>query len=450
MDGATTARPALPPRTLRMLEAPVLPTLLRLAAPNLAEAAARIGFIAADAVFVGWLGADALAGVSLVFPIFLLMQMVSASGFGTGVAAGVARALGAGDREGADRLAAHALWLALGAGALSSAAVLAGGSALWRALGAEGAALEAASTYAAVTFGGIVLVWLMNLLANVARGTGAMPVAAGAIVLGEAVHLTLSPCLVLGLGPFPAMGVAGAALAILGAYGTGAAMLLAYLLSPRSAARIRRGALALRWAALRVILSVGGLTAVTVLLTQATSLAATALVAGFGAAALAGFGAAQRLELLQIPLTFALGSAVIAMVAANLGAGRMARARQVARAGMAIAGVIGLGFGAVALLLPASWMGLFVAGEAAEAGALYLRCLGAMLPVFGVALGAAFALLGMGEAGRPAVAGLVRFLAVAIGGWAALGFGMLGLFVAIALAALAFSILLLAWARRLL
>src|SRR5258708_26481901 len=106
------AHPNLPARTRLLLEGPLLQTLLRLAAPNLGEAAARIAFIACDAVFVGWLGTDALAGVSLVFPIFLVMQMTSANGLGAGVSSSIARAMGAGRRDDADARAAHALLLA--------------------------------------------------------------------------------------------------------------------------------------------------------------------------------------------------------------------------------------------------------------------------------------------------------------------------------------------------
>ena len=72
-------------RTQRILEAPVLPLLLSLAAPNIGEAAARITFLTADALFVSWLGSDALAGVAVVFPLFLILQTATASGFGSGV-----------------------------------------------------------------------------------------------------------------------------------------------------------------------------------------------------------------------------------------------------------------------------------------------------------------------------------------------------------------------------
>lgn len=75
----------LPARTQRILEAPVLPLLLSLAAPNIGEAAARITFLTADALFVSWLGSDALAGVAVVFPLSLILQTATASGIGSGV-----------------------------------------------------------------------------------------------------------------------------------------------------------------------------------------------------------------------------------------------------------------------------------------------------------------------------------------------------------------------------
>src|SRR5262249_54751578 len=158
--------------------------------PNLGEAAARIAFIACDAVFVGWLGTDALAGVSLVFPIFLIMQMTSASGLGAGVAAAVGRALGAGRPEDASALAAHALMPAVACAALFALPMLGFGAAAYEALGARGPALVAAVTYSDLVFGaGALAVWGMNLLANAVRGTGNMAVPASAIVAGELVHL---------------------------------------------------------------------------------------------------------------------------------------------------------------------------------------------------------------------------------------------------------------------
>ena len=101
------------PRTRVLLEAPIASTLVRLAAPNMLVmlAQATVGLI--ETYFVGWLGTDALAGVALVFPLVMLMQMMSAGAMGGGISSAVARALGAGRGADADALALHALVIAL-------------------------------------------------------------------------------------------------------------------------------------------------------------------------------------------------------------------------------------------------------------------------------------------------------------------------------------------------
>src|SRR2546428_163678 len=124
------------PRTRRMLEGPIAPTLLALAAPNVVMLVAQVAISVLEAYFVGWLGADALAGVSVTFPLVMLMQTMSAGGMGGGVASAIARALGAGRREDASRLVAHAIVIAL-----------AGGPAIYGAMGAHGGALDAVVVY---------------------------------------------------------------------------------------------------------------------------------------------------------------------------------------------------------------------------------------------------------------------------------------------------------------
>src|SRR5512145_2466288 len=135
------------PRTRLLLEGPVAATLLRLAAPNVLVMVLQAAVSTLDAVFVGWLGSDALAGVSLVFPLVMLMQTMSAGGMGGGVASAVARALGAGRRADANALAAHAVIIAVTMSALFTGAILAGGPAIYRAMGGQGATLDAALAY---------------------------------------------------------------------------------------------------------------------------------------------------------------------------------------------------------------------------------------------------------------------------------------------------------------
>ncbi|HXL45177.1 MAG TPA: MATE family efflux transporter, partial [Candidatus Binatia bacterium] len=162
------------PRTRRLLEGPIAPTLLALAAPNVVMLVAQVAITVLEAYFVGWLGADALAGVSVTFPLFMLMQTMSAGGMGGGVAAAVARALGAGRGADASRLVTHAIVIALALAMLFTGITLAGGRTIYGAMGARAGALEAALAYSNVIFAGAVAVWLFNTLASVVRGTGNM------------------------------------------------------------------------------------------------------------------------------------------------------------------------------------------------------------------------------------------------------------------------------------
>ena len=350
----------LSPRTQRLLEAPVLPLLLSLAAPNVGEAVARITFLAADAIFVSWLGSDALAAAAVVLPLFLILQTATASGIGSGVSSSIGRALGAGDRALASSLAGVAAIIAVVGAAITSGALLLFGPGLYAAMGLAAAPLELAIVYGAVLFGGSGFVWLMNVLANVSRGAGNMVVPATAIVIGEVFHLALSPALILGWGPFPELGIAGAALAALAAYAVGAAILVGHLASSAALVRLERIYLRLKRDEVVAILQVGAVAAGSAVLLQLTIFFMAGLIAGLGSATVAAYGAALRLELLQFPVTFAFGSAVITMVATAAGARDYDRARRAAWTGAAVTGAIGLGGGWRALRLGGGALAVFV------------------------------------------------------------------------------------------
>src|SRR5215468_12026166 len=147
--GSTTVRtagratgPGYDRRTRLLLDAPIAATLMRLAAPNVLVmlAQASVGLI--ETYFVGWLGTEALAGVALVFPLVMLMQMMSAGAMGGGISAAIARALGGGRRADADALALHATVIALVFGITFTTTLLAGGPALYATMGGSGASLS--------------------------------------------------------------------------------------------------------------------------------------------------------------------------------------------------------------------------------------------------------------------------------------------------------------------
>jgi putative MATE family efflux protein len=414
-------KPAYDPRTRALIEGPIVKTLVRLAAPNVLVMLAQTSVGLIETYFVGKLGTDSLAGVALVFPIVMLMQMMSAGAMGGGISSAIARALGAGRRDDANALALHALVIALAFGLAFTVTVLPGGRWLYAAMGGSGASLDAALIYSTVVFTGAILVWLFNSLANVVRGTGNMAVPALITCIGVVVLIPLSPCLIFGLGPLPRLGVAGGAVAVLIYYAVGSIALAVYLRSGRSVVRLSFRGVRLRWTLFRDILGVGAVAALITVQTNLTIAIATGFVGAFGSAAIAGYGTASRLEYLLIPLVFGLGGPLVAMVGTNIGAGRPDRALRVAWIGAAIAAGLCEFIGVCAAVFPQAWLSLFDSDPAMlDAGTRYLHVVGPAYGLFGLGMALYFASQGAGRLLWPLLANMARLLIAAIGGWLAL------------------------------
>src|SRR6201991_4753537 len=174
-------------RRAALLNAPILPTLLRLALPTVTVLVAQTAVNIAEAYYVGYLGTDALAGAALVFPIFMLMTMMSNGGFGSGVASSVARAIGAGRRDDANAALFHAMVLAVILGGLFTLGATIGGPVLYRALGGHGGALDAALNYSNYLFAAAIPVWVVNLQQAALRGSGNVRVPALVTLVGAIV-----------------------------------------------------------------------------------------------------------------------------------------------------------------------------------------------------------------------------------------------------------------------
>jgi putative MATE family efflux protein len=415
---------ALDPRTRRLLEAPIVPTLLKLAAPNVVVMVAQASVGLIETFFVGKLGTDALAGMALVFPIVMLMQMTSAGAMGGGIASSIARALGARRRDDADALVLHAIAIAVGFGLLFMVAMLLGGRWLFTLMGGTGASLDAALVYSNVAFAGAVLVWLFNSLAAVVRGTGNMAVPANVTVAGVVVLIPLSPLLIFGWGPIPGLGIAGGAVALLVYYLGGTLALWAYLRSERSLLKPSWAKVHWRWPLFRDILRIGLVGAVSTVATNLSIGIATALTGHFGAGAIAGYGTASRLEYLLVPLVFGLGAPLVAMVGTCIGAGQRERALRATWAGAAIAFALSGAIGLAAALFPRPWLLLFGNDPAMlEAGSQYLRAVGPFYGFFGVGLVLYFASQGAGRLLWPVLGNIARLIVAGLGGWLALRWG---------------------------
>ena len=340
----TAAAPSPPvhsPRTQALLHGPIVPTLLRLAWPNVLVMLAQASTGLIETWFVSRLGTDALAGMALVFPGFMMMQMLSAGAMGGGISSAIARALGARRRDDA-----------------------------------------------------------------------ALAICASVVLL-----VPLSPCLIFGLGPFPALGIAGGGVAVVFTTALTTLMLGWYILSGRCLVRLRL--VRPRWPLFRDIFRVGAVAAVTTLQTTLTVALTTALVgAAAGPDAIAGYGTGGRLEYLLVPLVFGLGAPLVALVGTNIGAGQRTRALRIALIGGGAAFVLTEALGVAAAIWPTAWLGLFGHDPHMLAtGTAYLRVVGPAYGFFGLGLSLYFASQGAGRLFWPLFAGLLRLIIAIGGGW---------------------------------
>src|SRR4051812_44610408 len=359
-------------------------------------------------------------------------------------AATAPRAAGSARRADADALAMHAVVIALGFAAAFTLGVLGGGRWLYTAMGGSGRALDAALVYSNWIFAGAVLVWVFNSLAAVVRGTGNMALPAWVTCVGVAILIPVSPALIFGWGPFPALGIAGGAVALVSYYAAGSAALAAYLCSGRAVVRPTLGGAGFRWAFFRDILRVGLVAALVTVATNLTIMIGTALVGSFGPAAIAGYGTGARLEYLLVPLVFGLGAPLVAMVGTAIGAGERERALRTAWIGAGIALALTEAIGLAAAAFPVAWISLFDTNPATiEAGSSYLRVVGPFYGMFGLALALYFASQGAGRLLWPLIGNLTRLAIAAVLGWLALAWtGELALvFVAQSLALAAFALI---------
>jgi putative MATE family efflux protein len=401
-----------------LLVGPIIPTLLRFALPNMAAMLATALAAIAETSYVGHFGTPALAGMALVFPFVMLQTMMSAGAMGGGVSSAISRALGAGDHGRANELAVHALWIAFAMGSAYLVLMEFFGSALLYALGGRGEALAQAVAYSEVAFAGSIFVWIVNTLASVIRGSGNMLIPSITLFALSIAQVIFGGALGLGWGPLPEMGMQGVAAGSLIAYGAGAAYLWIYLASGRARVSLSIRRTAIDKKQLKDILRVGAVACISPLQTVLTILVLTRLVAEFGTHALAGYGIGIRLEFLLVPIAFAIGVASVPLVGMAIGAGNIKRARQAAWTAAAVATTVLGSLGLLVTFAPDLWTTLYTRDESVlESARSYFLWAGPFYGLFGLGLSLYFSSLGAGKALGPVLAGTLRLLFVAVGGF---------------------------------
>lgn len=419
-----------------LLTAPIGRSLLRLAGPTTGLMVVQILVAAIDVWLIGRLGTEALAAVALVFPFQMLMQNIAMGGMGGSVASSMARALGAGRLDDARALVVHALVLAAVLGIAFTALAWTIAPALYRLMGGDGGALQAALAYSHVWFAGAVLLWLFAFLASLLRGGGDAVTPGLYGLIASMVYVPMAAILALGVGSWPGLGLIGLALAAIVTTAANVVLLGRVLWRGRLGFVPSFRDLRLQGRLLAEILRVGLLGSLSTLTANATAMVMAGLVGQFGIAALAGYGIGVRLEFMVAPIAFGIGTGLTTLVGVAAGAGAWARAVRAAWiGGLASFGSIGL-IGWTVALMPGTWARLFTSDPAVvDASVAYITRVAPFYCLFGLALTLYFASQGAGRMTVPAVAGIVRMIATILAGWLAVetfGLGLAGVFAAIA------------------
>lgn len=390
-----------------LLSGPLLPQLARLAMPTVAVMLLVTLLSVAETYFVSALGTEAIAAAALVVPVMLLMTMVSNGGIGGGVSSAIARALGAGRQDEAEGLAWHALLLGLFFGVLFTASLWLGGPALYRFLGGSGSTLDQALRYSNILFGAAALSWTQTLLMAALRGAGNVKMPAIIVAGSVAIGLLISPALISGWYGLPSLGVAGAGVAQVMTQALGLVAVVAYMRSSASPLQLRRQPF--DRAQVSAILGVGLPSSLNAAMSNLALTAVTAAAGSYGLDALAGYGIASRLDALLVPVLFGFGTAAVTLVATNLGAGQVARARQAALLNALFVAALVETLGLVMALWPELWMGSFThRAEVLQPGRLYLMIIGPTYGLTGFTMALYFAGQGARRIAWPLAATMVR------------------------------------------
>lgn len=407
--GVSFFRESLRDNETDLTRGPIGRALGLLAIPMMLEMSMESIFAIVDIAFVSRLGTDAIASVGITEALISVLYAI-AVGLGMGVTAMVSRRIGAGEQEAAARVTGQAIWVGA---ALSLMIGIPGAyyaADMLRLMGASDSVVETGTGFAAVLLGGSASIIYLFLLNAAFRGAGDASIALRSLVLANGLNIILDPCLIFGLGPFPEMGVTGAAWATTIGRSIGVLYQLWYLFDGRGRLRFRARNLALhiRMLSRMLIISAGGVGQF--LIATSSWIIIMRIVAVYGSTAVAAYTIGLRiLEFVWLP-SWGLGNAAATLVGQNLGAGKPERAEQsawrAARYNMVFQTIVGL----VLFTFAPGIADLFTNDpEVLRIGTHCLRILAIGAPAYAVGMIVVQAINGAGDTATPTVIDFVGF-----------------------------------------
>lgn len=304
---------------------PVGSALILLSVPMVLEMAMESLFAVVDVFFVSRIGADAVATVGVTESMLAIVYTV-AMGLGIGATAVVARRMGEKDDDGAAQAAAQAIAIGLILSVAIGVFGFVNAERLMRLMGATPSMIESSLGYAQVMFAGNATVTLLFLNNAIFRGAGDPAIAMRVLWIASAVNMVLDPMLIFGIGPFPELGVTGAAVATNIGRGLAVLIQLWTMASGRSRIHLTRRHIELVPSVMWNVCRLSGSGFLQILIDTSSYIGLVRVIATFGSDALAGYTIAIRIVIFAMMPAWGLGNAAATMVGQALGAGKPERA----------------------------------------------------------------------------------------------------------------------------
>jgi putative MATE family efflux protein len=419
-------------------EAPVGRAVVLLAVPMVLEMLMESVFLVVDVFFVGKLGADAITTVGVTESLMTIIYAV-AIGLSIGATAMVARRIGEKDPEAAAHAGAQAVLLGLGFGAIIGAAAAVFAPELLTVMGASDDVVRTGSMFARVMLGASVNVLLLFLINAVFRGAGDAAIAMRVLWFANAINIVLGPCLIFGVGPFPELGVTGAAIGTSIGRGCGVLLQLYHLTRPGARIRIRLPHLRFDPAVMRGMLRISGTATFQTFVGMASWIGLVRILTGFGSVAVAGNTIGIRIILFALLPSYGVSQAAATLVGQNLGAGKPDRAEAAAWTAGLYNTICLAVVGTIFLLFAPQLIAIFTDDPAvAEHGIRCLRIVAAGFLFYGYGMVLTQAFNGAGDTRTPTWIhiGCLWLWELPLA-WALahpLGFGPTGVFIAVSVA----------------
>ena len=438
-------REALSDNETDFTSGPIKRALGLLAIPMMLEMAMEAVFAVVDIAFVSRLGTNAIAAVGLTEALITVLYAL-AIGLGMGVTAMISRRIGAQDPVAAAYVMGQAIWVGAFVSMIIGTVGVIFAEDLLRMMGASEGVIAEGSGFTAVLLGGNASILYLFLLNAGFRGAGDAPVALRSLTLANGLNILLDPCFIFGLGPFPEMGVTGAAVATTIGRSAGVLYLYWYLFSGRGRLNFRFANLAISpsliWRMIKI--SIGGIGQF--LIATSSWIAIIRVVALYGSAPIAAYTIAIRLiEFVFLP-AWGLGNAAATLVGQNLGAARPDRAERSVWTAAKFNALFMTTLGLIFVVFAPQIVGLFTDDpEIQRYGINCLRILGIGYPLYAVGMIVVQALNGAGDTRTPSILNFFVFwvMQIPMAYWLAtsVGMGPNGVFTAIVLAESFLSIL---------